>query len=673
MATGEAEVLTVFRQEGIEELTKGLKSVTKASDAMTKMLERVEKVLDMINVSTSQTNVALTNTTRGFTTAEKDLAKSINDAANAKLKDYQLTQKVTEQNNKATESVKRYVKANREATGTTNTREAAQANRFNTGNIAAQAQDIIVTSAMNMNPLTIGLQQGTQLAYVLGQSKAPLADFVAGIKNLISPVSLLSVGLTALIAVIIQTVDWSKTAQSALNGLGDVFDWVGEHVLLVTSILAAGAVPLVAYGAELIKFGEKWVAFKKTMLALDIPKFMKSVGEAFVNCFNMILKHPIATLITVGTAAVVGFLAKTEKGKQVLNNLAQGFRDLGNSLTEVKEKGKDAGKWINQWSDSIAKGYEQIGDEKFKQSIEGLDTYTKTYKTTVHELATELLHLQKASNDEFKINDQVLKQAKDLAKAKAQQAVETEEYNRIREEAEAKQREEIERYNSVITYSSSLTKGFFSDMKSDLKEGESAWQAFTNSLLNMFDKISDKMMDLAIDAMFDSMKQGKNSSGSSWLNSAINAGISYFTGSSAGTDLAATESFAQNVGRKPTFNAAGGVYTNGVYNSPTMFTFANGGRFGVMGEAGPEAVMPLTRSSDGSLGVKAEGIGGGSPVVVNVINNSNARATTQQRQTEQGTTIDVMIDDLVAQKLGQTGTASNQALTAFNNRQLIAR
>jgi phage-related minor tail protein len=104
-----------------------------------------------------------------------------------------------------------------------------------------------------------------------------------------------------------------------------------------------------------------------------------------------------------------------------------------------------------------------------------------------------------------------------------------------------------------------------------------------------------------------------------------------------------------------------------------MFAFANGGKFGVMGEAGPEAVMPLTRRSDGSLGVRADGIGGGSPVVVNVINNSNARATTQQRQTEQGTTIDVMIDELVAQKLGQQGTASNQALTAFNNRQLVAR
>ena len=38
-----------------------------------------------------------------------------------------------------------------------------------------------------------------------------------------------------------------------------------------------------------------------------------------------------------------------------------------------------------------------------------------------------------------------------------------------------------------------------------------------------------------------------------------------------------------------------------------MFAFAKGA--GLMGEAGPEAIMPLTRAGDGSLGVRA--VGGG--------------------------------------------------------------
>ena len=39
-----------------------------------------------------------------------------------------------------------------------------------------------------------------------------------------------------------------------------------------------------------------------------------------------------------------------------------------------------------------------------------------------------------------------------------------------------------------------------------------------------------------------------------------------------------------------------------------------GGGMGLMGEAGPEAIMPLSRGPDGSLGVRAQG--GGRPVTV---------------------------------------------------------
>jgi phage-related minor tail protein len=44
----------------------------------------------------------------------------------------------------------------------------------------------------------------------------------------------------------------------------------------------------------------------------------------------------------------------------------------------------------------------------------------------------------------------------------------------------------------------------------------------------------------------------------------------------------------------------------GVIGAPTYFPMASGG-FGLAGEAGPEAIMPLTRASDGSLGVAMAG------------------------------------------------------------------
>jgi hypothetical protein len=46
--------------------------------------------------------------------------------------------------------------------------------------------------------------------------------------------------------------------------------------------------------------------------------------------------------------------------------------------------------------------------------------------------------------------------------------------------------------------------------------------------------------------------------------------------------------------------AKGGVFTNSIVSSPTLFDM------GLMGESGDEAIMPLTRHSNGSLGVRAE-------------------------------------------------------------------
>lgn len=67
--------------------------------------------------------------------------------------------------------------------------------------------------------------------------------------------------------------------------------------------------------------------------------------------------------------------------------------------------------------------------------------------------------------------------------------------------------------------------------------------------------------------------------------------------------------------------AGGGAFTQGrvmpfaqggIVSSPTMFPM-RGGR-GLMGEAGPEAIMPLARGADGRLGVRSAG--GGRPVTV---------------------------------------------------------
>ena len=58
-----------------------------------------------------------------------------------------------------------------------------------------------------------------------------------------------------------------------------------------------------------------------------------------------------------------------------------------------------------------------------------------------------------------------------------------------------------------------------------------------------------------------------------------------------------------------------------------------------MGEAGPEAVMPLTRTANGNLGVETSGMGGvQNNVVINIEMNSEGSSTTTETSDSQANT-----------------------------------
>ncbi|MGY2294249.1 phage tail tape measure protein [Pseudomonas yamanorum] len=109
------------------------------------------------------------------------------------------------------------------------------------------------------------------------------------------------------------------------------------------------------------------------------------------------------------------------------------------------------------------------------------------------------------------------------------------------------------------------------------------------------------------------------------LSSLFGAGLSYFGGGGGsggasqagytGTDLSNfTPGSIQAKGGAWSGGvqmfADGGAFTNSIVSKPTAFGMA-GGKTGVMGEAGDEAIMPLTRTANGKLGVSAVGGGGG--------------------------------------------------------------
>ena len=125
------------------------------------------------------------------------------------------------------------------------------------------------------------------------------------------------------------------------------------------------------------------------------------------------------------------------------------------------------------------------------------------------------------------------------------------------------------------------------------------WEDWSKSVLASMQKI-------ILNAMIVNSLQ--SSMGSSGLFGGLFGG-SGAVGGGGSTPSGAYNSAASNL----QLNAKGGTYasaslsahSNSIVRSPTYFAFAKGA--GLMGEAGPEAIMPLTRSADGSLGVRVTG------------------------------------------------------------------
>lgn len=176
-------------------------------------------------------------------------------------------------------------------------------------------------------------------------------------------------------------------------------------------------------------------------------------------------------------------------------------------------------------------------------------------------------------------------------------------------------------------------KSLLSGMISDLRNGISAGEAFANVLT----KIADRIQDQLVDALFDLNGASSGGKGGGGILGNLFSGLfSLFSAKGDSFGAGGVHAFAK-----------GGTFTNKVVTTPKTFRFANG--TGLMGEAGPEAILPLSRASDGRLGVVAQGgaVGKGSNDVVNVVlqdDSGRMSAIADQRiETASGTIVKVSV------------------------------
>ncbi|WP_312405224.1 phage tail length tape measure family protein [Rhizobium sp.] len=215
-----------------------------------------------------------------------------------------------------------------------------------TSNIAAQFQDIGVTAAMGMSPMMIALQQGTQLSAVLnqmGNGRQVITGLGAAFASIVSPVSLVTIGLVAGSAALLQY------GASWFSGGGDKIsaELEKQHEVLSRVVAKWGdAVPnLKAYADELER--------------------VKTINDA-ISAGDTVAKAQF----TEAQAALRGVADEFERALLVLNanpnnvgvagDLASSYQNLVKQLAEGKATSSDLAAAQDALTAAVSSGLPEV-------------------------------------------------------------------------------------------------------------------------------------------------------------------------------------------------------------------------------------------------------------------------------------------------------------------------
>jgi muramidase (phage lysozyme) len=262
------------------------------------------------------------------------------------------------------------------------------------------------------------------------------------------------------------------------------------------------------------------------------------------------------------------------------------------------------------------------------------------------------------------------------AKAFGQLATEQDKATKAKEASAKSDKDQITRMDEM--------RGVFGGMASTFLAAKQQGQGWGGALNSVLDSVASKLGNVA-DKFIDTLLFGKQgTSGGGVLGGFLANLLPFAKGAAFAGGLTA---FAQ-----------GGSFTNQIVDAPTFFKYG-GSQLGVMGEAGPEAILPLTagkkvraatargegalplmRMADGSLGVDMRGRGfatggtfgvasggaastGGEKINLNIHNYGQEKVETKTGRGRNGElNIDLMIGQAVNRHVAQGG--ADQALTS---------
>ncbi len=379
---------------------------------------------------------------------------------------------------------------------------------------------------------------------------------------------------------------------------------------------------------------------------------------------------------------VFGSELKIQTWTKTLEGLQKTYDDLGEKINKIREANERAAGLGRTPPPLTPPPRTPPPDDKAAKQLERLRGQATSLADPTAAITKQIIAFGEAMEKDaryadiyaeaiFRLNIQLDEFYEKQEKAKKQGPTLYQEALSAVDENQATVRKIIEINKALETETDPTKRAVLIDYLFKLQDGltalpEKAEEAETalGSLAVAFGNVLTQAVTSASDAIFDFAFKGENSFKELANSVAESVAKMVLQFALLRAVTGGTNAFFPQVGAALGFSetAKGGVFDGGVQrmarggivNQPTIFPMASG--MGLMGEAGPEAVIPLSRDASGRLGIK----GGGT--TVNVINNTSAPVETETVQGPSGEElVNVIIGRINADIV--TGGRTNQTIS----------
>ena len=320
---------------------------------------------------------------------------------------------------------------------------------------------------------------------------------------------------------------------------------------------------------------------------------------------------------------------------------AKSFREATEAANEyiatmVKQASREvAGMGKGERGRGFNSGLQQIEDKYSSQSTAALKDYRKDEDRSSYDLALERIrYYQEAEIAIYRDKYAKLEEMRSRADLGALEALQNYKDNT---------QDVYGQVNSIVGKS---LQGVEDNLTSLVMTGKADFKGFAASILSDITRMIIKQQ--IFNALVSAQSSGAGGGILKTLFGAIAGAV--IPGAAPAVGPVADYTFGNVVGNVIT-SAKGNVYntpnlssySGSIVDKPTYF--AKGGN--VMGEAGPEAIMPLTRGANGKLGVQSNGARGGASGEISIMVNVDATGTKTEGNNDNGKQLGDMIGSAV--------------------------